>query len=339
MITQFVSRVLQFVYPQSCCLCGTNAVTKYPAVCEECSGALVQAPKSACYSCGVEVTLSNYGRHIDEATSLNWPATKKRVTPAPNYGQALQMVREWRSLGDVAPSLRALGGYQNLQGSSKPKICQDCVKHKPVFAQLIYPFSYEGLTRKLISKFKYQDSPELASFLVQALAYVAAANLPELNFVCVPIPTTSWRLLRRKFHQTELLSAGVAQMLNLRMDSKMLQKKAYSKAQASLDLEGRIKNVKGSFIVRSQSPKKARLGGSSVVPNISGSSDEQTKISTNGLGSDSLCGEGQHVLLVEDIVTTGSTIREAAEALLRAGVASVRVLCFARVPGRLRIWH
>ncbi len=153
--------------------------------------------------------------------------------------------------------------------------------------------SYEGATRKLIHLFKYGKVESLS----KPLSRLLATAIPlEVRFDAVIAMPMHWRKeWDRGFNQAELLAVPVARRYGLKL-SRNLRRSRYTKAQAGLSEAGRRTNLKDSFRV--------------VRP-------EQLA--------------GKRVLLVDDVLTTGSTLRAAAEALKAAGVAHVTCLTLARV--------
>jgi ComF family protein len=115
--------------------------------------------------------------------------------------------------------------------------------------------------------------------------------------LCVPLSQA--RLAERGYNQAWELARRVARQFHLRADATALQKPVDGAHQAALERSQRIVNLRGAFMV---DPARRR----------------------------SL--EGRRVALVDDVMTTGATAREATQALIRAGVGSVVVWTFARTP-------
>jgi ComF family protein len=158
----------------------------------------------------------------------------------------------------------------------------------------VYAFgSFEGALQKLIHLFKYSKVESLAKPLSELLLRA----LPrDGNFDLVMAMPMHWRKQwDRGFNQAELLAGPVARRLGLKL-SKNLRRSRYTQAQAGLDEAGRRANLKGSFRVKQPSAVA-----------------------------------GKRILLIDDVLTTGATLRTAAEALKQAGAARVTVLTLARV--------
>ena len=107
------------------------------------------------------------------------------------------------------------------------------------------------------------------------------------------VPLTKRRLLKRGFNQSMLIGREIAGMTGARLLPHALEKIKDTPAQAGLNRKERIRNLKGAFI----------------------------------------CGQplsGETVLLVDDVITTGATVRECSRALMKAGAGKVCVAALAR---------
>ncbi len=156
--------------------------------------------------------------------------------------------------------------------------------------------SFEDSLQQFIHLFKYGKVESLADPLSRLLLRA----LPrEGNFDLVMAMPMHWRKQwERGFNQAELLGIPVAKRFGLKLAAN-LRRRRYTKSQAGLDEQERQENLKGSFSVRRP---------------------EQIA--------------GKRILLVDDVFTTGATLRAAAEALKGAGAAHVSVLTLARVDRR-----
>jgi ComF family protein len=156
--------------------------------------------------------------------------------------------------------------------------------------------SYEGPLRKLIHLFKYAKVESLALPLSRLL--VQAMPIDERFDVVIAMPMHWRKRWERGFNQAELLAKPVAKRCGLKM-STTFRRKRYTKAQAGLTEVQRRENLKDSFFVRNA---------------------QQIA--------------GKRILLIDDVFTTGATLRSAARALKAAGVAHVTALTLARVDQR-----
>jgi ComF family protein len=135
--------------------------------------------------------------------------------------------------------------------------------------------------------------------LVEPLAQIMAARWARAGIgaeVLVPVPVHAAKLRQRGFDQAELLARGVGRALGLPIVT-ALERAARTTAQHSLGRRARAANVGGAFIVRAT---------------------DRSKIA------------GRWVLLLDDVVTTGSTLSGCARALYAAGASAVSGLALAR---------
>lgn len=158
----------------------------------------------------------------------------------------------------------------------------------------VYSFgSYEGALQRLIHLFKYGKVETLARPLGRLL--IQAIPLDQRFDVIMAMPIHWRKRFERGFNQAELLARPVARRYGMKLCGS-LRRKRYAKSQASLTEAQRTENLKDAFEVRNC----ASLAG-------------------------------KHVLLIDDVFTTGATLRAAAAALKGAGVARVSALTLARV--------
>ncbi|MEZ4407834.1 MAG: ComF family protein [Polyangiales bacterium] len=160
---------------------------------------------------------------------------------------------------------------------------------------VLVPWSHEGPLARAIHRAKYGDDPAVARDLGAMLAPRLAALRGEVDVV-VPAPLHRSRLASRGFNQSAELSRAVAEALGARLDLSAVERARATRSQTTLDIEGREANVAGAFRVRA--PKRLA---------------------------------GRRVLLVDDVVTTGATLRALGAAVEAAGVTSVRSAALARM--------
>ena len=153
--------------------------------------------------------------------------------------------------------------------------------------------SYEGTLQQLIHLFKYAKVETLG----QPLSRFLLQALPlEANFDLIIAMPMHWRKRwERGFNQAELLAAPVARRYGLPLANN-LRRARYTRSQAGLTESGRRENLRGSF--RLHRPERIK---------------------------------GKRILLIDDVFTTGSTLRAAAAILKSAGAAHVAALTLARV--------
>lgn len=171
--------------------------------------------------------------------------------------------------------------------------CGYCIKEKPVFEQVFTAYSYEEPLRTLLHEFKYKKNLHLRAFLGKLM--LDALPAPHYRSDClIPVPMHPLRLKQRGFNQAAELAKFLAKKIKLPCNFNLCEKLINTNTQASLDKIQRRKNLTKTFRVK---------------PNAY-----------------------QHVTLVDDLLTTGSTANELALALKEQGVNYVDVWCLARTP-------
>ncbi|NLV64160.1 MAG: ComF family protein [Clostridiaceae bacterium] len=189
-------------------------------------------------------------------------------------------------------------------------LCSDCEKNIPYInrhqfgnpagksiSNIYCAFDYEKGIRKAIHHLKFNDRPGNAKILVDMSyplikEYFAgvSAQFERANKydIAIPVPIHSKRRRERGYNQSELIARSLAKKLNIPVSVGTLVKRKNTPPQSSLAKDERYKNPEGAFHV-----KKPYLI------------------------------EGRRVLLVDDVITTGSTLEECGKVLLQAGAVCV----------------
>ena len=173
--------------------------------------------------------------------------------------------------------------------------CGACLSHSPIHicrsATLL-----GGPAQELIHRFKYGGRVHLCQPLgllaAGALAPFCAEAAPD---VIIPVPLHRKRLRQRGYNQSQLIGKVLEKQWKVPQEVGNLRRLRWTEPQTSLDANHRARNVKGAFGVRE--PKRL---------------------------------EGKRVLLVDDVLTTGSTMRACVEALREAEVAAIFAVTVAR---------
>ena len=171
--------------------------------------------------------------------------------------------------------------------------CGDCITGRMPFALARSAYTYKSTVLRAIHKFKYNGKTALAHPLGRLLAD-SATELPVTPDIIVPVPLHKKRLRSRGFNQSLLLAREVSRHTDTALDYLNLQRGIYTTPQITLKANARKLNVSGAF----------RLENSGAF-------------------------KGKKVLLIDDVFTTGATIRECSKVLKKAG-AEVFALTLAR---------
>jgi len=175
-------------------------------------------------------------------------------------------------------------------------LCSDCRAWHPAFDRAASALSFDMEARDMLNAFKFRNHHWLRNDLVDWLEAVTRARfkVDEVDLV-VPMPSTLWHRLDRGYNQCEYLGRALAKRLGKPHASRVLRRKGRPKRQGGLLEEERRKNVIGTFAVRTPAAV-----------------------------------QGKTVLVVDDIMTTGSTLSECAATLKAAGAARVWCVTVAR---------
>ena len=156
------------------------------------------------------------------------------------------------------------------------------------FSLCVSPLRYEGAVRQALIRFKFQDQPEYAAQLGAFLARCVREELEGQYDLITWVPVSDQRRKLRGYDQAMLLAAAAAVELGT-VPAETLRKRKHIPAQSSLEsAEERRTNVLGAY----EAVAPERLAG-------------------------------KRILLIDDIITTGSTLEEASRTLLEAGAEAV----------------
>jgi ComF family protein len=177
--------------------------------------------------------------------------------------------------------------------------CGACLREPPPFDRCIAAADYAFPWDRLIARFKFQDQPELARLLADALhRAIQCADAFAVHCV-LPVPLSKARLAARGYNQAWELARRIAARQRLPAEAGWLQRLRDTPHQVGLSRAARQRNLQNAMWL--------------------------TPDGVTGVA-------GRTVALVDDVLTTGVTAAAAAQALRRAGAASVQVWVLARTP-------
>ncbi|QOC22900.1 ComF family protein [Wenzhouxiangella sp. AB-CW3] len=172
-------------------------------------------------------------------------------------------------------------------------LCGRCIRHLPAFDQAFAGFAYRGGIERLVQRYKFRHDLAAGRVLAGLLARRLAAQAAPRPDLMVPVPLHWRRRLMRGFNQSELLCADLSRHFGGLPWRALLGRRRATAAQSELPADKRTGNVRGAFHLRRGLPAR-------------------------------------HVALVDDVMTTGSTLDECARVLKRAGVSRIDVWVVAR---------
>jgi ComF family protein len=161
---------------------------------------------------------------------------------------------------------------------------------------LIYIDNYKSKTRSKILAMKFSSKAYIAEYFIEILIKNEAIKNYLKNFdIVISVPMQKSKKLERGYNQTEIFGIGLAKKINLPCEIDALRKIKDNKTQSLLSSKERMKNVKDVFIV---------------------SNFEKIK--------------NKKIILVDDIFTTGATIKECSKILKSAGASKICALVIAK---------
>lgn len=181
--------------------------------------------------------------------------------------------------------------------------CVSCRRHPPSFDGAVSVWRYEGVAQELVQALKYRGMLSLAPFLAREMAQAvrgrlaggAAADAASRAAAVTAVPLHPTRLRERTFNQADALARRLAEHLGLPYRPELLRRRLPTQAQPGLSRQDRFRNVRDAFHAEAR-----------------------------GLAAPA------HLLLVDDVLTTGATAEACSLALKRAGAARVTVVTLAR---------
>jgi ComF family protein len=186
-----------------------------------------------------------------------------------------------------------------LQVPDGVTVCGACLTHPPPYARAVAAVDYGHPWDGLISHFKFHAALDLASALTQRIVETLHRHAGPAPTLLLPIPLSSERLRERGYNQAWELARRIGRALDCPADSRLLLRINDTPHQLAFPRDQRADNVRAAFAIEPR--RLAQVRGLSVT-------------------------------LVDDVMTTGATVSEAARTLLKAGATSVDVLVLARTP-------
>lgn len=181
------------------------------------------------------------------------------------------------------------------QYSDNDVVCAKCLKDKRhIFTMTRSAFVYDENSKNLVLALKFYDkvsnAPVLARFMYSAGKDIFAQK-PDL---IIPVPLHYMRLIKRKYNQSALLAHELSKLSGIKTDFSLKRAKN-TIPQVKFSGKARVKNVKGAFCVKDNKNIK-----------------------------------GKDIILIDDVLTTGSTLKESAIALKKAGARKIYAITAAR---------
>jgi len=178
-------------------------------------------------------------------------------------------------------------------------LCGNCLREAPPFEHTVCAADYGFPWDRLVASFKFNGHAELAAPLARHITAAAVNGMLPRPGIMLPVPLSPARLAERGYNQAWELARRIARSLAVPARADVLLRPVDRPHQADLTRAQRLVNLRAAFMV---DPRQRALLA------------------------------GRRVALVDDVLTTGATAREAALTLLRAGAGAVDVWVLARTP-------
>lgn len=175
--------------------------------------------------------------------------------------------------------------------------CRVCIASPPAHAGIVAATMYNEAARKLVLRFKHGGRIGLAALMGRLIAGRLVHAPTEA--VLVPVPLHRVRLWMRGYNQAALLAHRLGEITGHAVLVDALRRTRATPKLGGLGRAARAKALRGSIIANPGRVTEIR---------------------------------GRHVILVDDVLTSGATSAACTRVLLEAGASSVRIACFARVP-------
>lgn len=211
--------------------------------------------------------------------------------------QGAVSAKVWRDLHFVAAPYCDCCGYPfNFEVNDKT-LCATCLSEEQPFDAARAALVYDDISRDMVLKFKHGDKTHAVHAFIPWLKRAGSSMLSDADFI-VPVPLHRWRLLKRRYNQAALIALYLARETAAEYAPDILLRQKATVTQGHLSVKDRAQNVKNAFVI---SPKAAARM------------------------------KDKNIVLVDDVYTTGATIRECCKVLRKAGAARIDVLTVARV--------
>ncbi len=233
---------------------------------------------------------------LGEAQNLVWPPLcPLSHKPVRAHGELASDA--WSRLQFVAdPLCLTCGrpfGYAFAGVDATGTLCAGCIASPPRYDQARAPLVYDAVSRDLVLPLKHADRRESVERFARWMRLSAGRHVGAKTLI-VPVPLHWKRLIHRRYNQAALLARALARLVGARFEPDLLLRRKATPSQGGQGARARKRNVTGAF---------------DVIRKL----------------------DGQHILLVDDVLTTGATVNACASRLKRSGAGRVDVVTLCRV--------
>lgn len=178
--------------------------------------------------------------------------------------------------------------------STDIELCRYCTRREPAFDAALAAFRYEAPIDRAVQGLKYNADFLAARWLGESLADSVRHSQRPLPDLLIPVPLHAGRLRRRGYNQAQELGRVVGRSLRIPLKGELARRQRATDDQIGKTSHERRRNVRGAFAI------------------------------DNAV-------QGKRIALLDDVMTTGSTLGELARACRQAGAAHIECWVIARV--------
>ncbi|MEB3702995.1 ComF family protein [Candidatus Bealeia paramacronuclearis] len=211
----------------------------------------------------------------------------------------------WKKLNFIASPLCACCGYPFAYEVSEEALCGYCIQKHPPYDIARATFVYDEGSKPLILKFKHGDALHGTNLLMDWLDRTGQDIYPQLKSpLVIPFPLHWTRLLKRMYNQSAIIGQKLAQRRGFDYQPSLLIRKKKTPYLGDFGREERKKILSGAFALHN----RAKF----ILKN-------------------------RDILLIDDVHTSGATLKSAARTLRKGGVGKIGILTLARVVNPYKI--
>ena len=203
----------------------------------------------------------------------------------------------WRDLDFITSPFCACCGSPFEFAVDEGALCASCIADPPPFETARSALKYNDTSRSLILGFKHADQMHAVKAFLPWMTRAGAEMLTGADYL-VPVPLHRTRLIARRYNQAGVIAGALGREAAMDVLFDGLLRVRATPSQGHLSAKERRKNVRKAFAVN---PKYVQAL------------------------------QGKSIVLIDDVYTTGATLKECTEALLKAGAGRVDALTLARV--------
>lgn len=203
----------------------------------------------------------------------------------------------WAELDFIADPICDACGFPFDFEVEKGSLCASCLDRSPPYETARAALKYNDSSRNMILRFKHADQTHNVLAFMPWLQTAGREMLEEADML-IPVPLHRWRLMQRRYNQAAIIAQALGKKTHIPVMVNGFRRIRSTPSQGYLKSHERHKNVKRAFAL-----------------------DEKRMAEI----------KGKTIILIDDVHTTGATVKECTKALLKAGGAKVHVLTLARV--------